>query len=220
VAFESKKVYRALNGNEVKTIMSQRVLAAMLEDNAVNMARSFPLLRYEISIKLTPYQAAGSGEPKPEKDITYEVDGAVFIPVLEQAVELVENSPLYGREADPQALRELAQQGTVETTRTNTGELVDVRSKPGSKTEPAVEPPPVVIKEPQSWPDGQQPGAGESADETLKIEEARWAQRKPDEAVEKAVETRDPSYAPGRVSTIRSVAEGGGSDHGHGKKKR
>ena len=56
--FESRKVYRALNGEEIKTIMSQRVLAAMQMDNALNIARAFPLIRYEITVRLTPYQLA------------------------------------------------------------------------------------------------------------------------------------------------------------------
>ena len=178
MAFESRKVYRALNGAEIKTIISQRVLAAMMEDNALNMARSFPLLQYEVTVKLTPYHQAGPNDVKPDPDITYQVDGAVFSPVeAEPSVVLVEKSPIYGKEADPQELRKLAEQGTVETTRTNTGELVDVRSKPGSKTEPAVEPPPVQIVEPQSWADGKAPAAGsllETAEETAEIEAARW----------------------------------------------
>lgn len=220
MSFETKKVYRAVDGNEIKKIMSQRVLACMMEDNALNMARAFPLIRYQVSVKLTPYHAAGAGEPKPDPDITYEIDGAVYCPVMEQAVELVENSPLYGREADPQDLRRLAEQGTVETMRTPTGELVDVRTKPGSRTEPAVEPPAVVIAEPQAWADGKAPGAViESTEETERAEAQRWQQSKTDEAVDLATEKRDPTIAPGRVSVIKSVLQGGGSDHGHHKKR-
>jgi hypothetical protein len=214
MAFEQRKVYRALNGHELKKIVAQRVEAALGEDNALNMARAFPLLRYEISVKLTPYHAAGAGEPKPDPDICYSIDGAVLVPVMEQAVELVEASPLYGREADPQALRTLAEQGTVETMRTNTGELVDVRSKPGSRTEPAVDTPAADGKAP-----GDAGSPGETKEETEAIEAQRWQQKKPDNAVEKAIETRDPSYAPGRVSVIKSAIEGGGQDHGRGKRR-
>ena len=226
--FETKKIYRAIDGSEIKKIMSQRILEAMSQDNTLNIARAFPLLKYQISVKLTPYHTAGAGEPKSDPDICYEVDGLTYCPVLDQAVELVETSPLYGRDADPQELRKLAEQGTVETMRTNTGELVDVRTKPGQRV-PAVEPPPSVITEPQSWPDPQAPGSAavitESPEETFKEEEKRWKtirDKETDAAVGLALQqiatgTVEPP-ANERVSIIKSAAEGGGAVHG--KRKR
>ena len=219
--FESRKVYRALNGEEIKTIMSQRVLAAMQMDNALNIARAFPLIRYEITVRLTPYQLAGK-DAKPDVDVVYEVDGSVYVPSnAEPTVELVESSPLYGVEADPQELRRLAEQGTVETARTSTGELVDVRTKPGTK-EPPVMPESVT---PAAEPP---PPADEDPAQTYAAEEQRWKSRK-DPEVERATsmalrnfeesgEIKHPGIAAGRVSIIKSAAQGGGSEHGKVKR--
>jgi hypothetical protein len=226
MAFETKRIYRAANGHELKTIMSQRVLAAMQEDNALNMARAFPLLRYEVRVKLTPYHQAGPNDVHADADINYEIDGCVYIPSnTEPALELVETSPIYGKEADPQELRKLAEQGTVETAYTNTGEKVDVRTRPGTAEPPEM--PPAVITQPQSWPAEKPeppPPVDERPEDTLAAEEARWRNRRDPEVeratsiavrnFEEAGEIKLPKEAAGRVSIIRSAAEGGGSEHG------
>jgi hypothetical protein len=223
MAFETKKVYRALNAHEMKTIISQRVLAAMMEDNALNMARAFPLIQYNVSVELTPYHQAGPNDVKPDPNIRYEVDGAVYIPSnTEPAVELVETSPIYGKEADPQDLRKLAEQGTVETARTQTGEMVDVRTRPGTQEPPEM--PHVVIPPPDPPAKGR---PDERPEETAAAEQQRWTQVK-DPEVDKATsqiirnfeegDVKHPGLAAGRVSVIKSVAQGGGTDHGRGKK--
>jgi hypothetical protein len=225
--FQTKRIYRPVNGQELKDIIPARVKEAMLLDNTVNIARGFPLLKYEVKITLTPYRSAGmtrEGVPVdlPDTAIVYEVDGQFFTPFEPAAVELVETSPLYGREEDPQALRTLAGLGTIESIRTNVGELVDVRTKPGSK-EPDVPPPLVKIPdEPPVPPEpplmqtevttAQQVAPNEDPDTTYKVEEQRWAGSHEDPAIGKAVKAAldDPSAAlksaPGRVSI---VGEGG-----------
>jgi hypothetical protein len=223
MAFQTKRIYRALNGGELKQIMLQRLTEAMSLDNTVNIVRGFPLLKYEVRVALTPYRSAGvdrSGAPidVPDGAVVYEVNGEYFTPVEAAALELVEESPLYGREADPQELRTLAGMGTIETVRTNTGELVDVRTKPGS-LEPAVEPPKVTIPDtpppPPVPPLTQQEvtkaletTGAEDADTTYKIEEQRWAGSHTDPALERAIKSAvdDPQgamrAAPGRVSIV------------------
>jgi len=117
-------------------------------------------------------------------------------------------------------LRRLAQQGTVESMRTNTGELVDVRTKPGTN-EPAAAPlvripdaPPIPPPPPLTQPEvtaAQQvstASAGEDPDKTYEIEESRWASSHQDAGIERAVKNAvdDPAAAlnsaPGRVSII------------------
>jgi len=228
--FQVKRVYRPLSGGEFKGdpekldgILPRRLAYVMSLDNAVNMARGFPLIKYKITVELIPYRSAGmsrDGLPVdlPDTAIVYEVDGVYFVPVEFAALELVEESPLYGREADPQELRTLAGMGTIETVRTNTGELVDVRTKPGS-LEPAVEPPKVTIPDtpppPPVPPLTQQEvtkaletTGAEDADTTYKIEEQRWAGSHTDPALERAIKSAvdDPQgamrAAPGRVSIV------------------
>jgi hypothetical protein len=243
MAFEQRPVYRPLSGQDLKDIIPARVREAMGLDSTINIARSFPLVRYEVKITITPFEARGTMDPKELPAAgEYVVDQMIYSPVMDQAVELVEKSPIYGREADPQELRQLAGQGTVQSARTNTGEVVDVRTKPGSR-ELAQDLPPVRIVEPQSPPAeppaakananpharydmAEPPSAEESAEETAKIEEQRWAAKKPDRAAAEAQsaiinnfgqtgEVQHPGGpAAGRVSVIRSVADGGGQDHG------
>jgi hypothetical protein len=227
MAFQTKRIYRPVNGQELKDIIPARVREAMLLDNTVNITRGFPLLKYEVKITLTPYRSAGmtrEGIPVdlPDTSIVYEVAGEYFTPFEPAAVELVEESPLYGREADPQGLRTLAGLGTIESVRTSTGELVDVRTKPGSK-EPDVPPPLVTIPDAPPVPPpppllqsevttAQQVAPNEDPDTTYKIEESRWAGSHEDPAIARAVKAAldDPSAAlksaPGRVSI---VGEGG-----------
>ena len=227
MAFQTKRIYRPISGGELKDIVPARVREAMLLDNTVNIARGFPLLRYEVRITLTPYRSAGmtcEGVPVdlPNTAIVYEVEGQYFTPFEPAALELVEESPLYGREDDPQELRALAGLGTIESIRTNTGELVDVRTKPGSK-EPEVPPPLVTIPDapPEPLPPpliqsevtaAQQVAPNEDPETTYKVEEQRWAGSHEDPAIGKAVKAAldDPAAAlrsaPGRVSI---VGEGG-----------
>ena len=78
--FQTKRIYRGLNGGELKQILPQRVAEAMSTDNAVNVTRGFPLLKYEVKITLAPYRAAGTtreGLPVdlPDTAIVYEVEG-------------------------------------------------------------------------------------------------------------------------------------------------
>ena len=229
--FQTKRIYRGLNGGELKQILPQRVAEAMSTDNAVNVTRGFPLLKYEVKITLTPYRAAGTtreGLPVdlPDTAIVYEVEGEYFVPVEFAALELVEESPLYGREADPQELRQLAGLGTIESMRTNTGELVDVYTKPGGK-DPLVEPPLVRIPdEPPPVPlaplvqtevtAAQQVAPNEDPDATYKIEEQRWAGSHEDPSISRAVKAAldDPAAAmrsaPGRVSIVGQNRPGRG----------
>jgi hypothetical protein len=151
---------------------------------------------------------AGDQAPVPDGVIAYQVDSEVFTPYEPAAVELVEQSPLYGTEADPQDLRRECGLGTIETVRTLTGELVDKRMRP---TAPAV----VVEPElPDLKPIGPAPASDETVEQTVAIEAQRWNQIHQPGDIEKAIAARDPALAPGRVSVIKSVQEGGGQDHG------
>jgi hypothetical protein len=221
MAFEVRKVYRPVNGQEFKEIMVARIKAALDADSTQNMMRSWPLWAYKISIALTPYRQQGTDQqgkalpPLPSNAITYECDDVVFVPVFESAVELVEESPVYGHDADPQSLRTAAAMPTVETARSSIGEIVDVRVAPPVKK--AVELEPAEPFEPTAPP--VPIAAEEKADDTIRVEEGRWQAAHSDPKADAAVEHRDPSLAPGRVSVVRSVAEGGGSDHGRGKRR-
>jgi hypothetical protein len=222
VSFEIKKVYRPVNAAEWKSIMVARIQAALDADSTLNIMRSYPIFDYKISIALTPYAPQGTDQqgkplpPKPGVSTGYEVDGIVFVPVFESAVELVEQSPIYGADADTQTLRTLAAQPTIEKGRSDIGEVVDLRVPPPKakvELEPAeaFEPtaPPVPI------------ASDEKEDQTIRVEEGRWGAAHPDPKAEAAIERRDPSLAAGRVSVIKSVAEGGGADHGvRGKGRR
>ncbi len=221
MAFETRRIYRPVNGLEWKDIMVARIKAALDADSTLNIMRSFPLFGYKISIALTPYRPQGTNQqgatlpPLPGAPIAYEVDGEVFVPVLESAVELVEQSPVYGHDADPQALRTLAAQPTIEKGRSDIGEVVDVRVPP---PKPKVELEPAEVFEPTAPPVPINPD--EKVDDTIRVEEGRWGSAHQDSKAEQAVERRDPALAPGRVSVIRSAAEGGGQDHGRGKGRR
>ena len=220
MAFETR-IYRPVNAAEWKQIMVARIQAALDADSTLNIMRSFPLFSYRISIALTPYRNQGTDQqgktlpPLPGNAIAYECEGEVFIPVFESAVELVEESPVYGHDADPQQLRTAAAMPTVETARSSIGEIVDVRVPPPVKK--TVELEPAEPFEPTAPPVPIAPE--EKADDTIRVEEGRWSAAHSDAKSEAAVEHRDPSLAPGRVSVIKSVAEGGGSDHGRGKRR-
>ena len=221
MSFEVKRIYRPINGLEWKAIMVERIKAALDADSTLNIMRSFPLFGYKISIALTPYRPQGTNQqgatlpPLPGAPIAYEVDGEVFAPVFESAVELVEQSPVYGHDADPQQLRTLACQPTIEKGRSDIGEVVDIHVPP---PKPKVELEPAEPFEPTAPPVPIAPE--EKVDETIRVEEGRWGAAHQDPKAEQAVERRDPALAPGRVSVIRSAAEGGGQDHGRGKGRR
>jgi hypothetical protein len=221
MSFEVKKVYRPENAHEWKGAMVSRVGAALDEDSTLTLMRSFPIFDYKISITLTPYAPQGTDQqgkplpPKPGVPTVYEVDGIIFVPVLESAVELVEQSPVYGHDADPQELRTLAAQPTIEKGRSDIGEVVDIRVPP---PKPKVELEPADPFEPTAPPVPIAPE--EKLDETIRVEENRWGAAHQDPKAEAAIERRDPSLAAGRVSVIKSVAEGGGQDHGRGKGRR
>ena len=83
--FQTKRIYRPVNGQELKDIIPARVREAMMLDNTLNVARGFPLLKYEVKVTLTPYRSAGmtrEGVPVdlPDTAIVYEVDGQFFTP--------------------------------------------------------------------------------------------------------------------------------------------
>jgi hypothetical protein len=213
MAFETKRIYRPMSAAEWKDVMLSRIKSALDADGTLTLMRSYPIFDYKISIALTPYSPTGTDQqgktlpPKPGVSTGYEVDGIVFCPVFEASVELVEQSPVYGAEADTQDLRQLAAMPTVETARSAIGEVVDMRLP--AKAAVALEPTaPLVPIAPE-----------EKVDDTIRVEEGRWAAAHSDAKAEAAVEHRDPSLAPGRVSVIKSVAEGGGSDHGKGKRR-
>ena len=129
MGFEVKRPYRALNGAELKDIMVAKLKQAMDLDATLNLMRSFPLVQYEVTVKLRPFinvgTTAASVKPGPEQ--VYQIDGQEFMVVEPEALELVDLSPIYGVNGDPQELRREIGAGTVETRKTDPGELVDVR---------------------------------------------------------------------------------------------
>jgi hypothetical protein len=227
--FDVRKPYRALNGAELKEVIVARLKTAMDLDATVNLTRSFPLVRYRVTVELTPFIRTGIGaaDVKPEHQSVYEVEGEAFLPVQEEAIELVEESPIYGVDGDPQQLRKLAGMGTVETRKTDTGETVDVRIRDrGPQPELAR-----VSSRPMVQPEATQPArefesgtlAAPSMDERLD-----WAPADPnnpggklqqqpgykvaEKAISKAVQEGEiPPNAAGRVSIVGS---GGVQDHG------
>ena len=225
--FEVKRPYRALNGAELKDIMVAKLKQAMDLDATLNLMRSFPLVQYEVTVKLRPFinvgTTAASVKPGPEQ--IYQIDGQEFMVVEPEALELVDLSPIYGVNGDPQELRREIGAGTVETRKTDTGELVDVRVR-----DKGPQPPPERISTrgpmlPAAEPtQPARPDAGSLApptsDELLdwagpdgggKMQE-RPGYRASDRAVGEAVrEGEVPPNAAGRVSIIGSH---GFQDHG------
>lgn len=227
---EVRKVYRPINGQELKDILPKRVAEAMLHDNVVNVARAFPLVSYKVHVEIQPYQLAGKdaqGNPIAHPDaraICYDVEGELFVPVYESTVELVEQSPIYGSEADPQDLRRMGEVPVIDSARTEIGELVDVKlpvPRKARETSEAPDAPAVIVipGDPAYVPADAPPSPGEDPKVTYAVEEERWKRSRGDKQVDAAVESRDPSLAPGRVSVITSVAEGGGQDHGRGRRR-
>jgi hypothetical protein len=100
--FDVRKPYRALNGAELKEVIVARLKTAMDLDATVNLTRSFPLVRYRVTVEFTPFIRTGisAADVKPEHQSVYEVEGEAFLPVQEEAIELVEESPIYGEVLD------------------------------------------------------------------------------------------------------------------------
>ena len=225
--FEIRKPYRALNGAELKEILVERLKAAMDLDATLNLVRSFPLVKYKVSVTLTPYIKVGiaATDVKPEREMLYEVYGEEFMQVQGEILELVEESPIYGVEADPQALRKLTTGEVIDTRRTDTGELVDARIR-----ERGAEGPPERIGRQMQQPvvtQPERPVDGTLAPATLD-ERLGWTPADPNnpggkmqelpgyEAMDNAVGAsvqrgRVPPEAAGRVSMLRP---GGQQDHG------
>lgn len=215
MAFETRKVYRAVSGAEFCELMIRRMKEALALDSTMNLMRSFPLFSYKVSIELTPYRAQGTisgkvADPLPGQPEHWEIDGVCFVPVEEAHVELVERSQIYGHEADPNALRTMSNMPTTEKAKTEIGEVVDVPVPPPAKPKP----------EPEFVPTAPQVPAmpGEQVDETIRVEAERWGRAHQDAKADAAIKDMDPSKAAGRVSVVKSTMEGGGSDHGFRRK--
>jgi hypothetical protein len=236
MSFVEKKIYRAVNGADLKVGLLERARVAadlmvakmkkeMEADNTVNIVRAFPLFRFEITAKIIPYASQGRDRQNvaqyaADRDIVYEADGEFFVPT--DAFVFEEESPIYGKDEDPQKFRDLVNQPRIQSARTDAGEIVDVRGntetvpqaprlpqpEPIAEATPKQELAPVTVEAPSIAP-------GETEEETYQREEKNWtAPPRRDYAVDKAIKAainiEDPQeaaaeasqLAPGRVSVV------------------
>jgi hypothetical protein len=118
--------HHSLNGDELRTIIEQRVKQGILQGMNLRAMYAYPLVRYKVTIEVVPYRPQGSQPPvedlgKVERCI---VDGQEYVAVVEDAVELVHDSPVIGWEKDPQQEREDSGLGRMETRRIE-GQFID-----------------------------------------------------------------------------------------------
>jgi hypothetical protein len=118
--------HHSLNGDELRTIIQERVNQGILQSMNLRAMYSFPLVRYKVTIEVIPYRPQGLNEPIQDDKNAQKciVEGQEFIEVLEDAVELVHDSPIIGYDSDPQKEREEVGLGRVETRRIE-GQFID-----------------------------------------------------------------------------------------------
>lgn len=118
--------HHSLNGDEMRAIIEQRVKQGVMQSMNLRAMYSYPLVRYKVTIEVIPYRPQGAGEPIQDDKTAQRciVEGQEFVQVLEDAVELVHDSPVIGYESDPQKEREDVGLGRVETRRIE-GQFID-----------------------------------------------------------------------------------------------
>ena len=120
------QTHHSLNGDELRAIIESRVKQGVLQSMNLRAMYSFPLVKYRVTIEVIPYRPQGASEPiEDTKSIQkMTVDGVEYVAVIEDAVELVHDSPIIGFEKDPQVERDEVGLGRVETRRIE-GQFID-----------------------------------------------------------------------------------------------
>lgn len=221
--------HHSLNGDELRTIIEQKVKMGITQSMSLRAMWAFPIVRYKVTIEVIPYKPQGTGEPiVDDKNIQkMTVDGVEHVAVLEDAVELVHDSPVVGWEVDPQKEREDSGLGRVETRRVE-GQFIDTHVGKRIEIEEPELPPPSgrrvgqPIAPPLSPPKGSAGQAAkqsimkgpafpaepvnvtgvpeQEADRIAKLEAETWSAPKPDDAIQQAIANEEP--LPGRVTKL------------------
>lgn len=120
------QAHHSLNGEELRTIIEQKVKMGITQSMSLRAMWAFPIVSYKVTIEVVPYKPQGAGEPIPDDKNTQRmtVEGVEYVAVLEDAVELVHDSPVIGWAVDPQKEREESGLGRVETRRIE-GQFID-----------------------------------------------------------------------------------------------
>jgi len=125
-----QEAHHSLNGDELRTIIEDRVHQGILQAMNLRAMYAYPLVRYSVTIQVIPYESQGPGDPVRNDKFLERcvVEGREFVEVREEAVELEHDSPIIGWEKDPQVEREETGLGRMETHRVE-GQYVDTRVK-------------------------------------------------------------------------------------------
>lgn len=213
--------YHSLSGDEIRTIILQRTRQGIDQALDLRVLRSYPLVRYKVTIELIPYQPMGEGHP-PAADQGQRavIEGREFVEYLPDAVELVHDSGIIGEEKDPQIERQESGLGRMET-KPIEGRFTDVHVGAKVKIEEPEKPPlggrrPIAppLREPKAdvaagitagkaepLPEVELPGI--TKEEALRIqrqEAETWAAPAPDSRFSEALSQEKP--IPGRVTII------------------
>lgn len=193
MALGKPQTYHAISGDELGKILLERVKQGIHQALDLRNIRAYPLLRYKIAVELTPYQPAGDDTPTADAAQRFLCEGQQFVEITENAVALVEESPIIGYEVDPQQVRERAGIGRM-TTKKVEGQNVDVHEKPPGVEAPAFHepaapaPPAAVLTEAQA-----------RAIDTEQRE--TWSTISPDADFHRAIATEQ--EVPGRVVIVK-----------------
>ncbi len=224
--------HHALDGDELRTIIEHRVKQGILQSLNLRAMYSFPLVRYKVTIEVIPYESQGVGEPIKDAKNWQQlvVEGQEFVAVLEDAVELIHDSPVIGWEIDPQKEREDAGLGRLETRRVE-GQFIDTHVGKRIQIEEPELPPPSgrrvgqVPIAPPLKPTAPKGSGGQAAKQSVmkgatvpaepvndigvpeqeaeriaRVEAETWAQPQMDSEIQRAIANEE--TLPGRVTKI------------------
>ncbi len=224
--------HHSLDGDELRTIIESRVKQGILQSMSLRAMWAFPIVRYKVTIEVIPFEHQGNSEPTVDtKNIQRcVVEGQEFVAVLEDAVELIHDSPVIGWEIDPQKEREDAGLGRLETRRVE-GQFIDTHVGKRIQIEEPELPPPSgrrvgqVPIAPPLKPTAPKGSAGQAAkipvmkgatvsvdavnstgvpeqeaERIARVEAETWAQPQMDSEIQRAIANEEP--LPGRVTKI------------------
>lgn len=209
-----KNTYHALTGDEMRTVLLQKTRAGIDQAMDLRVFRSYPLVKYRITLELIPYRDQGEGAPVPDTAQRCTINGEQFIDVIEDAVILEDASKIIGFEVDPQTIREECGMGRVETVRTGEGHF-DIRQAPRTPEadrRPTVPEPRTPIQKPKALePEIQEPELPAMSDEDIarKTQEdvAAWSSVSPDTEFRRGIADEEP--VPGRVTVVGKTGRRG-----------
>jgi hypothetical protein len=206
-----KPTYHPLDGTEIKAAILKRIDQGMSQAIDTRAFRSYPLVRWKITIEVQPYEHAGADvvngeivprtpESDPLQKQTFQLAGYDFVEVEDDGVRLSEDSKIIGHEVDPQSIREQTGLGRMGAKREE-GQYVDTYIKapePPAPTQEGTQP--LIIGEEKVPPSaGQVPNDAEirAAEEH---EETSWSAPAEDPDFREAIETGEPLR--GRVTVV------------------